>query len=113
VPADAKPATVESVKFGRLLPRRARWGLLILAGALGILLSPHVGLSGGMGTRSFERKEVTEHAWGSAVTLTQFDLPMVDNGRGLAWMSVFMAGSLGAFYAGIFGVMAEGRRGRG
>jgi hypothetical protein len=75
--------------------------LLICAGAFGILFSPSVGLHGGKETRSFTMNQVQEYSWGAAVASSKLELPFVRNQRGLIFMNVFLAGSLGALFSGV------------
>jgi hypothetical protein len=75
--------------------------VLISAGALGILFSPSVGLLGGKEMRSFTFSQTQEYPWGAAISSSELELPFVQNRRGLMFMSVFLAGSLGAFFGGV------------
>jgi hypothetical protein len=75
--------------------------LLICGGALGILFSPSVGLFGGTETRSFTLSQVREYSWGTAIASSELELPFVQNQRGLFFMNLFLAGSLGAFFGGV------------
>jgi hypothetical protein len=75
--------------------------LLICVGAAGILFSPTVGLFGGTELRSFTLNKVQEYSWGSAVLTSHFEVPFIQNQRGLFFMSLFLAGSLGSFFGGV------------
>ena len=75
--------------------------LLICCGAAGILFSPSVGLFGGTELRSFTFNDVREYSWGTAIATSELEVPFVRNQRGLFFMNVFLAGSLGAFFGGV------------
>ena len=75
--------------------------LLICLGGCGILLAPSVGLFGGRGVQSYTLSEAQEHEWGTAISTKEFELPFVHNQRGLLFMNVFLAGSLGAIFGGV------------
>ena len=75
--------------------------LLIACGALGILFSPSVGLFGGTELRSFTQNDLRQYSWGTAIATTQLEVPFVQNQRGLFFMNLFLAGSLGAFFGGV------------
>jgi len=94
-------ATVRRVKFRRAPVRYACALLLILAGASGILFSPSIGLLGGTELRSFTWNEVREYSWGAAISSTETTIPFVQNQRGLFFMNLFLAGSLGALFGGV------------
>jgi hypothetical protein len=75
--------------------------ILICAGACGILFSPSIGLLGGKETRSFTMNQIQEYPWGAAIASSELEIPFVQNRRGLVFMNVFIAGSLGAFFGGV------------
>jgi hypothetical protein len=76
--------------------------LLILAGVCGILLSPAVGVKGGLEFKSFNlNDEVRNYTWGTAVTTSEYNLPYITNQRGLMFMNCFLAGSLMSFFSGV------------
>ena len=75
--------------------------LLICFGAAGILFSPSVGLFGGTELRSFTLNDVQEYSWGTAILTSQLEVPFIQNQRGLFFMSLFLAGSLGSFFGGV------------
>ena len=87
--------------------------LLICTGACGILLAPAVGLFGGREVHSFTLNEIREHAWGTSVTSSEFELPSIHNRRGLIFMNLFLAGSLGAVFGGVHWLSALRRGVRG
>lgn len=89
------------MKFRRAPVRYLCSLLLICAGVCGILFSPSVGLFGGMELRSFTLSKVTEYSWGTAIASSEVELPYVQNKRGLFFMNLFLAGSLGAFFGGV------------
>jgi hypothetical protein len=89
------------VKFSRAPVRYFCALILIIAGALGILFSPSVGLRGGNETRSLMLNEIREYPWGSAIASSELEIPSIQNGRGLMFMSVFMVGSLSALFGGV------------
>jgi hypothetical protein len=60
-----------------------------------------VGLFGGKELRSFILNDVQQYTWGTAIATKQLDVPFVQNQRGLIFMSLFVAGSLGAFFGGV------------
>jgi hypothetical protein len=74
---------------------------LILCGVLGILFSPAVGLRGGIEFRSFTIQKVQDYTWGKAVTSSEFELPYIQNQRGLMFMNCFLAGSLVTLFGGV------------
>jgi hypothetical protein len=86
------------VKFRRAPIRYLCSLLLICFGAAGILFSPSVGLFGGTELRSFTLNDVQEYSWGTAILTSQLE---VQNQRGLFFMSLFLAGSLGSFFGGV------------
>jgi hypothetical protein len=94
-------ATLWGVKFRRAPVRYACALLLILVGASGILFSPSVGLLGGTELRSFTWDEPREYAWGTAMARSEMEIPFVQNQRGLFFMNLFLAGSLGALFGGV------------
>jgi len=94
-------ATVPKVKFRRAPVRYACALLLICVGASGILFSPSIGLLGGTELRSFTLSEVREYPWGTAISNSEMQVPFVQNQRGLLFMNLFLAGSLGAFFGGV------------
>jgi hypothetical protein len=67
----------------------------------GILFSPSVGLFGGTELRSFTLNDAHEYSWGTAIATTHFELPFIQNDRGLIFMSSFLATSLGALFGGV------------
>jgi hypothetical protein len=89
------------VKFRRAPVRYLCSFLLICGGAFGILFSPSVGLFGGTEVRSFTMNEVHEYPWGTAIASSELDLPFIKNQRGLLFMNVFLAGSLGTLFGGV------------
>jgi hypothetical protein len=72
-----------------------------LVGAGGILFSPSIGLLGGTELRSFTLSEVREYPWGTAIANSEMQVPFVQNQRGLLFMNLFLAGSLGALFGGV------------
>ena len=84
--------------------------LLIVIGAAGILFSPSISLLGGIELRSFTWNDVQEYSWGKTIATTQIELPFVKNQRGLFFMNLFLAGSLGAFFGGVHWFAAIRRR---
>jgi len=74
---------------------------LILCGIFGILASPAVGLRGGIELRSFTIHKVQDYAWGKAIASSEFELPYIENQRGLFFMNCFLAGSLASFFWGV------------
>jgi hypothetical protein len=94
-------ANLCAVKFGRAPVRYFCSLLLICAGAIGILFSPSVGLLGGTEWRSYTLNEVKEYSWGTAIASSEMEVPFVQNQRGLFFMNLFLAGSLGAFFGGV------------
>lgn len=94
-------ATLETVKFRRAPVRYLCSLLLILAGASGILFSPSVGLFGGTELRSFTINEPQEYSWGRVIASSEVEVPFIKNQRGLFYMNLFLAGSLGAFFSGV------------
>ena len=89
------------VKFRRAPVRYACALLLIFIGASGILFSPSIGLLGGIELRSFTWNEVREYSWGAAISSSEMEIPFVQNQRGLFFMNLFLAGSLGALFGGV------------
>jgi hypothetical protein len=89
------------MKFSRAPVRYFCAVLLICAGASGILFSPSIGLLGGSEIRSFTLSQVQEYPWGAAIASSELQIPFVRNQRGLIFMNVFLAGSLGAFFSGV------------
>ena len=89
------------VKFRRAPVRYLCSLLLICAGISGILFSPSIGLVGGMELRSFTWSEIREYSWGTAVANSEMKVPFVQNQRGLFFMNIFLAGSLGALFGGV------------
>lgn len=89
------------MRFSRAPYRYACAVLLICPGAFGILFSPSVGLLGGRETRSFTLNRVEDYPWGAAIVSSELEVPLVQNQRGLMFMNVFLAGSLGAFFGGV------------
>jgi hypothetical protein len=86
----------------RLAPKRYLCCVLLIAsGVFGILLSPSIGVHGGIELKSFTINKVQEYAWGAAVISSDFELPYVQNQRGLAFMNCFLAGSLASFFGGV------------
>lgn len=75
--------------------------LLICAGASGILFSPSIGLRGGKEIRSFTMNHVEEYPWGAAISSSELELAFVRNQRGLVFMNLFLAVSLGALFSGV------------
>jgi hypothetical protein len=93
--------TVALVKFRRAPVRYLCSLLLICAGATGILFSPSIGLLGGTELRSFTLSEAREYPWGTAISHSETELPFIQNQRGLFFMNLFLAGSLGALFGGV------------
>lgn len=91
----------EGVKFRGAPIRYLCSLLLICCGTAGILFSPSVGLFGGTQLRSFTMNDQHEYSWGVAVSVSEIELPFVQNHRGLFFMNLFLAGSLGAFFGGV------------
>jgi hypothetical protein len=89
------------VKFRRAPIRYLCSLLLICFGAAGILFSPSVGLFGGTEVRSFSINDAQQYSWGTVIATTQFDLPFIQNQRGLVFMNSFLAASLGALFGGV------------
>lgn len=89
------------MKFRRATIRYLCSLLLIVSGAAGILFSPSIGLFGGKELRSFTFNDVQQYSWGAAIATTQLELPFVQNRRGLFYMSLFLAGSIGAIFSGV------------
>lgn len=89
------------MKFRRAPIRYLCSLLLICCGAAGILFSPSVGLFGGTEVRSFTLNDAQEYSWGTAIASTHLELPFIQNQRGLFFMHLFLAGSLGAFFGGV------------
>jgi hypothetical protein len=75
--------------------------LLICCGTAGILFSPSVGLFGGTELRSFTFNDQQEYSWGIAIASSEIELPFVQNQRGLFFMNLFLAGSLGSLFGGV------------
>jgi hypothetical protein len=75
--------------------------LLIITGISGVLLSPSVGVRSGVELRSFTLNKVQEYAWGRAIASTEFEIPYVQNHRGLMAMSWFLAASLVSIFGGV------------
>lgn len=89
------------MKFRRAPVKYACALLLIFVGASGILFSPSVGLLGGTELRSFTWNEVRQYSWGAAIASSEMEIPFVQNQRGLFFMNLFLAGSLGALFGGV------------
>jgi hypothetical protein len=92
------------VRSMRVFPARMRYWcalLLICAGGIGVLFAPSVGLFGSQELRSFTINQTREEDWGIAIVSSEFELPFVRNERGLLFMNVFLAGSLGAIFGGV------------
>lgn len=89
------------MKFSRAPVRYLCACVLICAGATGILFSPSVGLFGGKEIRSFTLNQIQEYPWGAAIASSELEVPFVQNRRGLIFMNIFLAGSLGAFFGGV------------
>lgn len=89
------------MKFRRAPIRYLCAYLLICAGISGILLSPSIGLRGGIEVRSFTLNRIQEYSWGTAIASSELELPFIRNQRGLVFMNVFIAGSLGAVFGGV------------
>ncbi len=89
------------MKFRRAPIRYLCSLLLICFGAAGILFSPSVGLFGGTELRSFSLNDAHQYSWGTAIATTQFELPFIQNQRGLVFMNSFLAASLGALFGGV------------
>jgi hypothetical protein len=51
--------------------------------------------------RSFTLNQLREHDWGISITTSEFELPFIRNQRGLLFMNVCLAGSLGAIFGGV------------
>ena len=45
--------------------------------------------------------DVHEYSWGTAIATTHIEVPFVQNQRGLFFMNLFLAGSLGALFGGV------------
>ncbi|MGZ8939114.1 MAG: hypothetical protein ACXW32_07875 [Limisphaerales bacterium] len=89
------------MKFRRAPIRYLCSLLLICCGAAGILFSPSVGLVGGTEVRSFIKNEQQEYSWGIAISTSELEVPFIQNQKGLFFMNMFLAGSLGAFFGGV------------
>ena len=89
------------VKFSRAPLRYICAFILICAGASGILFSPSIGLLGGQEVRSFTMNSIQEFPWGAAISSSELEVPFVQNKRGLVFMNIFLAASLGAFFGGV------------
>ena len=89
------------MKFRRAPVRYVCSLLLICGGACGILFSPSVGLLGGMELRYFTLNDVREYSWGTAIASSEVSVPFVQNQRGLFFMNLFLAASLGALFGGV------------
>ena len=85
--------------------------LLIGAGISGILFSPSVGVAGGIELRSFTLRNIQEYSWGSTISSAEFEVPYIQNQRGLFRMNLFIAGSVGAIFAGVHWLAALKRPG--
>lgn len=89
-----------------MLPRRKAAAyilalMLISIGALGILFSPAAGLARATEMRSFSRQEVEEQAWGAKVVISEFQLPWIQNRRGLFFMHALTAASMITIFCGV------------
>ena len=89
------------MKFRRAPIRYLCSLLLICIGAAGILFSPSVGLFGGTELRSFTLNDAQEYSWGTVIATTHFEIPFIQNQRGLVFMNSFLAASLGALFGGV------------
>jgi hypothetical protein len=89
------------MKFRRAPFRYVCSLLLICAGASGILFSPSIGLLGGTQSRSFTLSEIKEYSWGTAIANSEMEVLWIQNQRGLFFMNLFLAGSLGALFGGV------------
>ena len=89
-----------------MLPRRkaAAYTLaltLIAIGALGILCSPSAGLATAKEFRSFSRENIQEEPWGNRVIVSEFQLPWIQNERGLYFMHALVAASMITIFCGV------------
>lgn len=75
--------------------------MLICIGALGILFSPAAGLAGATEMRSFARQDVQEQAWGAKIVISEFQLPWIQNQRGLFFMHALTAASMITIFCGV------------
>ena len=88
----------------RVFPARMRrWCALALigAGTCGILFAPSVGLFGSKELRPFSLNVQREHPWGTSITTSEFELPFVRHQRGILFMNLCLAGSMGAIFGGV------------
>lgn len=88
----------------RKLPARLRCLLalmLILLGACGILSAPSLGLLFGAGTRSFTIDQSVQHEWGTAIANSEIEIPFFRDRRGIWFMNLCLAGSVGAIFGGV------------
>lgn len=75
--------------------------MLILLGLCGILSAPSIGMLAGIGTESFTFDRPVEHDWGMVIATSQTEIPLFRNQRGLWFMNLCVAGSLGAIFGGV------------
>lgn len=89
-----------------MLPRRkaAAYTLalaLIAIGLLGIIFSPSAGLASAREWRSFSREDVSEESWGNRVVISEFQLPWIQNSRGLYFMHALVGASIITIFCGV------------
>ena len=65
------------------------------------MFSPSVGLFGGTELRSFTKNEQQEYSWGIAISTSELEVPFIQKQKGLFFMNLFLAASLGAFFGGV------------
>lgn len=75
--------------------------MLICVGGAGILLSPSIGMRGGTELRSFSRNDVRNTETATTIITSQFELPYIQNRKGLAFMNGLIAASLLSLFSGV------------
>ena len=73
--------------------------VLIGIGALGILFSPTASLAQAQESKSFTRPDLEEQAWGTK--LVTFELPWIQNRRGLYFMHGLIGASMLTIFSGV------------
>ena len=89
-----------------MLPRRKAAAytlalLLIAIGALGILFSPAASLASASESRSFTRHESIDETWGTKIIVSEFELPWIQNKRGLYSMHALVGASMITIFCGV------------
>ena len=74
---------------------------LIAIGLLGILYSPSAGVANAREVRSFSREHVSEESWGNRVVISEFQLPWIQNHRGLYFMHALVGASIITIFCGV------------